>query len=299
MPPRRRRPPQEFIADITVEDDGIRPFRSAHELSRDKLGILASYISAYGNACKSAGDFYFIDGLAGSGLYYIEETKEWLLGSTPIAVRSMPAFAKCLALEFSAASAEALMLRTRQFGSRVMVRRGDCNSDLLPLMESGIATSQRHKPMFVLLDPEGFELHWTTVKELSRFRRGAKKSELLILVASASMPRLLPASGDVELHNEMRLNRFMPPDSGWRGIWESRLSDSITPAEAIERYVESYRHALEHVLQYKTAILRDIRRTSGQLLYHLIFATDDDTGSKIMTDVFGSMHSNRPQLKLL
>lgn len=291
---RNRRPPQEFIKDISVSDDGVRPVRSARPHSREKLGILASYLGAYGRACTKAGEFSFVAAMAGSGLYRIEETDEWLLGSTLVALRSNPAFARCLAMDLSPANVAALRTRVGD-DNRAIVLQGDCNTDLLPAMELHV---RNNKPLFVLLDPEGAELEWNTIKAVSTFRHGLLRAEQLILFATEGVNRMLPVETDIELHNEMRLNRLFPPTTRWREVWLKRRHGEVTPADARREYVEIYRQGLFD-LGYQHVEPRDVSRPNGGVVYHLLFATDHPAGQKIMTDVFGSMRPNDPQLKLM
>lgn len=295
MARRGRRPPQEFIADITVADDEIRPVREAHEWSRDKLGILASYFGAYARACTRAHGTFVVDGMAGPGLYHIIETGEWLLGSTQIALRAEPAFTRVLAMDLDPEKVAAMKRRVESYGDRAAVEQGDVNRDLVPAMARHI--SQR-APTFVLLDPEGAELEWQTVRDVAGFRQGPLKAEILVLFATEGVNRMLPVEADIELHNEMRLNGLFPPDSGWRAVWEARRSEEITPAQARLRYVEGYTKGFE-ALGYRFSRTRPIERSRGGVVYHLVFATDHPAGENIMAHVFDSMKSNRPQLGLL
>lgn len=301
MAQRRRRPPQEFIAEISVTDDGIRPVREAHDWTRNKLGILTSYLSSYARACTRAGDFYFVDAMAGPGLCHIAETDEFLLGSTLIAARTSPPFARILSLDIVPANVAALERRALPWKDRVFVRRGDANRDLLPLMEEHVPTN---KPSFVLLDPEGAELEWATVRGVAAFRRprrpGAEalRAEMLILFPTEGVNRMLPVEADIALYNEMRLNQLFPPQCRWREIWQQRRSGEITPTDARLQYVSGYMAGLR-ALGYKSVLGRSIERTGGAVVYHLIFATDHPAGEAIMDDVFGHMNPNDPQLPLL
>lgn len=291
----RRRPPQEFVIDQRVPDDGIRPVREAFHWTRDKLGILSAYFPAYGRACKTAGQFFFVDAMAGSGLCHIRDTDEFLRGSTLLALNSVPAFARSLSLEVDPRNAAALRARTALFGSRVVVLESDCNAVLGQAMLDHIP---RRSPTFVLLDPEGAELDWGTVRAAASHRLGARKAELLILFATEGINRMLPVETEIEDHNERRLDQMFPPAADWRAVWQQRRAGLITPGEAREQYVATYRAGLLD-LKYRTVIHRRIARTNGALVYHLLFATDDAAGERIMNHVFQRMESNRPQLSLL
>ncbi|MGK2964192.1 MAG: three-Cys-motif partner protein TcmP, partial [Tepidiformaceae bacterium] len=291
-----RRPPQEFIADIARTDDGIRPFRPARAHSRDKLGILASYLPSYAKACTKAGAFYFVDALAGAGLYRITDTDEWLLASTLVALEvSNPACSNTLAVEIDSCRAQALRSRAAAYGDRTTVVTGDVNLVLKAALAEQIP---RVGPMFAFVDPEGAEVHWSTIRWISEHRSGTKKSEILVLYSTSGVPRMLPISSDIALHNEMSLNLLFPPTFNWQPVREARQSGSLSPAAAVGEYLNGYERGFLE-LGYKHVLRRPIERAgSGQVVYHLIFATDDDTGKRIMEDVFKSMHPNRAQLPL-
>lgn len=292
---RERRPPRDFIADIVAEDDGIVPIREVGEWTQNKLGILQSYLGPFAKACTSAGRWYFVDTMAGSGLCRIRESGQILRGSTLIALNVDPPFAGVLSLELERASAEALARRTAPFGERARVVNADANQRLAAELAAFIP---RDKPVLILMDPEGTELDWATVSAAARHRVGKKKVELLILFMTTGVPRMLPVERDIELHNEMRLNRLFPPEADWRRVWEERRDGLIEPGEARQRYVAEYSKGLEG-LGYKHVLNREVRQQNGALVYHLLFATDDDTGKRIMEDVFEHMYPTRLQPPLL
>ncbi len=79
-------------------------------------------------------------------------------------------------------------------------------------------------------------------------------------------------------------------NSRWQAIYERRLSGQLTPAEAKSDYLELYKDGLDQ-LGYRHVFTKPVLApptpTQGrQERYHLVFATDDDTGDKIMRYVF-------------
>lgn len=296
MAKQRRRPPQEFIADIRVEYDGIAPVRSAQPWTRDKLGILRSYLPAFATACKAVPNgFYFVDAMAGCGLCSVEATNEWLLGSTPLALSVEPRFTRCVAMDVKQANVKALRQRVAKYGERAAVLEGDCNVELEGAMTEFIPVDA---PVFVLLDPEGTELHWKTVATAARHREGRRKSELLILLISSWLDRLLPNEGEVEPHNLSALLRCMPTLE-WQETWRMKLAGEITSEEGRQRHAASYAAWLGDDLGYEFVETRSVTRPGRRAsVYHLIFATDHVVGSKIMSDVFKAMYPNEPNLRL-
>ena len=151
-----------------------------------------------------------MDGLSGPGLCRVREAKappECVWGSPLIALRTMPAFEQCILLEKVQGLAKALETRTRAFGSRRVVRKGDVNLDLASLVREQVSPSA---PCFCLLDPEGTELHWATIEALAALPRKRFKPELLILFPSNELVRLLPRGGSPDPSHETILDRLMP-----------------------------------------------------------------------------------------
>jgi three-Cys-motif partner protein len=293
----KRRPPQEVIREITVPFDGIEPVRRAQPWARNKLGILAAYLSRYATACASAPHgFNFVDALSGPGLCRIDGENECLLGSTLIALRASPPFSKCLAMDLNEANVQALRQRTASYVGRVAVEHGDCNVHLQSAMEEHIP---KNSPVFVLLDPEGAELHWKTVQTAAMHRAGQLKSELLILLATSFLDRMLPGSGDIELHNEMALNLVFPPSRNWRDTWGRKRAGEITSEQGRTEHAQNYCGWLENTIGYKYVETRAVTRPhSTASVYHLIFASDHSAGRDIMAYVFANMYPNEPNLRL-
>ncbi len=294
MPPARD--PNDFLADITVLFDGVSEVRSAPLWSRDKLGILAMYLPAFASACHlKAPEFYFVDGLAGPGLYHFEANGTYVLGSTLIALNAEPKFSGVVALELGIQKTAALRTRAAPFGDRATVEQGDCNKDLLPLMRRAIPD---RAPLLVLLDPEGLELEWHTVEEVSKFRQGARKAELLILVPTGWVGRAAEVQHDYELEGATKTDFAFPLHSRWRSLWAGRKRGELTAAELREQLADDYAEGLAR-LGYAHTDVRGITHGGREDadVYHLVFASDHDDGLEIMDHVFRRMYSNPPRGK--
>ena len=100
--------------------------------------------------------------------------------------------------------------------------------------------------------------------------------------------RLLTTSAVMSRPSEERVDRIFPsPD--WRHIYQGRLAGKISPADAMGEYVQLYCEGLKK-LGYRHTNTRVIsaRTVAGareRELYYLIFASDSDTGDRIMKDV--------------
>ncbi len=72
---------------------------------------------------------------------------------------------------------------------------------------------------------------------------------------------------------------------GWKDIYGRRESGQISAEEARGEYVRMYAEGFKR-LGYRTVLDRQIKKSNGQPMYFLIFATDNDAGEKIMDWVF-------------
>jgi len=174
----------------------------------DKLTVVRKYDPAFGTACQSWGEWFYVDGLAGSGVNRIgEEGGRLIWGSPVISLRAQPPFANCLFLEQDAARA-ALDHRTAAHADRRVVEQGEVNTDLLRVMRAHLP---RRNPVLVVLDPYGMEIDWTTLQDIATFRQYKWKAEILILFPIDGINRAMNALGDVD---ETTLDRFWG-DKSW------------------------------------------------------------------------------------
>ena len=269
------------LADEPV-DDGLA-INEAGSWAYDKLSVPRKYAPAFGSACQSWREWFYVDGLAGSGVNRIaEEGGRLIWGSPVIALRSKPAFTRCLFLEQDGAKAAALDARTEALADRRIVEQGEVNRDLLPLMRGNLP---RRNPVLVILDPYGMELDWATIRALAAFREYKWKAELLMLFPIDGINRAMMALGDLD---ERTLDRFWG-DKSWHQLWKERkMGELRTPDQTRNRGLELYTGKLKGELRYAHAFSKDVRRAghAGGFKYTLVFATDNPTGATIMNDIF-------------
>jgi three-Cys-motif partner protein len=266
-------------------NDGLA-VNDAGSWAHDKLAVVTKYNSAFGTACHNKWDqWFYVDGLAGSGVNRIaEEGGRLIWGSPVIALRAGPPFTRCVFLEQDAARAAALDERTAPLAERRVVEQGEVNADLLPMMK--LHVPRRH-PVLVLLDPYGLEIDWATIRAVADFRQYKWKAEILILFNIDGTNRVMHA---LERKDHGTLDRFWGDDT-WHKLWKEKAAGGLsTPDQTRNRWLELYTDKLKDQLGYKYAISKDVRRAGhvGRFKYSLVFATDNATGAKIMDHVFDS-----------
>lgn len=279
---------EEILAELGAEDDGFltRPIGS---WTLEKLAVLLLYIRGFADACHKAGGGYYVDGLAGPGLCEVRnaQVEPRFVAGSPLIALNTPDLQHCVLMEMGEQEEAVLRQRAEPFGDRVTVRHGDVNRDLPALIREVV---HEKAPCFCLLDPEAAELHWDTISEIANTPARKNKPELLILFPlEMSIIRQFPTGASLDSGARERHNRTFG-NSHWEAIYERRLVGQLTPGEAKSEYLGLYKDGLE-LLGYRHVMTKPIlapptAKRGRQERYHLMFATDDDTGEKIMSHVF-------------
>lgn len=274
-----------FSLDAGPPEDGLAD-REAGSWALVKLRILKCYINGFVNATKQARHRYYVEGFSGPGVNRIRGSDERVWGSPFIAIGAEPEFDMALFLDRDETAVEALRGRTEVVRNRVLVQRGDCNADLVPWMGSRL---DRSSPTLCVLDPEGADLAWTTVKSIAAFKSAGRKVEQLILLPTdTGFIRTLFLHRELEPWAISLVDRIYGNDR-WRGIYERRRRDELTPDDARTAYVQLYGEGLRE-LGYETVLDRAVQKDAGgSTLYFLVFATDDSAGTRIMDHCFDSV----------
>jgi three-Cys-motif partner protein len=253
------------------------PARDAASWTEEKLMILDAYLNAFAKACAAAGGWYGLDLFAGTGLNWSTTRESEINGSALIALEARPPEAiKVAVAESHAGAFDALVHRAYRYGDRV-----ECfNEDANEIVEDMLALVPRRAPAFAFLDPEGSELEWPTVEAIAEHKRGHssyKIEQLILFPTDMGFVRLAPD------HPEL-VTRIYGHD-GWKDIYARRESHQISAEMARSQYVRLYAEGFKR-LGYATVLDRQVKKSNGQPMYFLIFATDNEAGERIMDWVF-------------
>ncbi|MCU1364051.1 MAG: hypothetical protein JWM55_1879 [Acidimicrobiaceae bacterium] len=177
----------------------------------------------------------------------------------------------------------------------IKVISGDCNLSLQDGLdwirnEGGSRSGPHLGQTLAFLDPDSLELEWDTVVRLANWQMSnirptfsrRNRIELLILFPTGPMRRQLPQTPKAEASEQKKriVDRlFGSPD--WRFIYEAQRQEVIKGEESWLYYVDLYRLQLSR-LGYKYTAAIEVKNTRNVVLYHMIFATSNDTGQKIM-----------------
>lgn len=276
--------------------------------TRAKLGILADYLPAFLHASKAkATEFVYLDAFAGEGHGIDRLTGEAFPGSAQIALDVAVAggFTKLRYFEQEGKADELeRRLRSEYPGRDIRVYGGDCNETITTALADLQAV--RWAPTFAFLDPDGMELAWGTIERLAAHKVGYKgagsrgpeyKVELWLLFPTQGLIRTLALEEAKLLSRHERGATRLYGTESWRSIYTRRRRGELTAAEAKEEYVNLMRWRLTHDLGYAKTHPFELKNTLGGTLYHMIFATDNAAGDKIMADLYAAGAKSIPAMR--
>lgn len=265
--------------------------------TRGKLEMLRSYLDAFTTASKSLHERIYLDLFGGQPANLERITKADLDGSAKIALTtSDPQFTRLRFFELEPyASQLREALAVDHVGRDFAVIAGDCNRTVHNVLTE--LAPVNWAPTFAFVDPNGPDIHWSTLEALARFKKpSTAKTEIWLLLAAGMFIRTLPVDGSVRDEDARRLT-VMYGTEHWRAIYEARVAGQTTPGEAREEYVNLMRWRLQEVLGYERTHPLEVFNERGSSMYHMIFATDHPAGDRIMTSLYNRAADEFPAMR--
>jgi three-Cys-motif partner protein len=268
--------------------------------------MLAEYLGGFATASKGQGERVYLDAFAGEGRGLDRLTGEEFAGSARIALEAgeQAGFTRFRFFELGRRAGELESRLRADYPDRdIKVYEGDCNETIPAALEE--LRPLNWAPTFAFLDPDGMELAWETLVALAGHKRGYRAATSLKPEYKVELWMLFPTSGIVRTlaleekklsaADELRATRLFGRED-WRAIYELRLADQLSGAEAREEYVNLMRWRLERELGYRFTHPFELKNTRGATLYHMIFATDHDAGTRIMESIYASAAQKMPEM---
>ena len=173
-------------------------------------------------------------------------------------------------------------------GRDIKVLDGDCNVEI-PALLRRMPQDLAWYPTFAFLDPFGIELHWDTIRALADHKRSKTyKIELFMLFATPAIMRIAGLTPERAVPNaEGRLSALFGCED-WRPIVEARRTGAIGGDQAREAFVNLMRWRLANDLDYQSTHVLEFKNSTGTPIYHMVFATDNDAGDRIMANLYAT-----------
>ncbi len=279
--------------------------------TRAKLAVLNDYLPAFLQAASSKSQEYvYLDAFAGEGRGVDRLTGEKFHGSSRIALEAkvLHADARFTRLRYFEQENKARELE-RQFEAEypdrdIKVYGGDCNIEIPKALHD--LHELRWAPTFAFIDPDGMEFEWRTLEALAAHKRGYRsqasskreyKVELWLLFPTQGIVRTLALDAEkVRPEDETRATSLLGTEA-WRAIYDRRVEGKLSAHDAKEEYVNLMRWRLSEDLGYQRTHALELTNTRGGTLYHMVFATDNDAGDKIMADIYAKRAKQIPQMR--
>lgn len=262
--------------------------------SEIKLDIIREYANAFTRImrkqdwCKG---YAYIDAFAGSGVHISRRTGEFILGSPLNALEIENPFTEYHFIDIDKVKAEALEALTRE-KSNIKIYPEDCNEALVKKIFRHFQYESKRRALCIL-DPYGLHLHWETIIEAAKL----KTTEIFLNFPLMDMNRNVLHKDLLSAYPEQieRMNRFCGTEE-WQEILyeENKQMDLFGDAYRI-KVVDSNiklggwfkKERLQETAGFKFVPEPVLMRNSkGGPLFFLFFATYNEAGNKIVSDIF-------------
>jgi len=262
--------------------------------SEIKLDIIKEYASAFTTIMKSKAwckGYVYIDAFAGPGIHISRRTGEFILGSPLNALEIVNPFTEYHYIDIDKEKAETL---NRMTGDRtnVNIYQEDCNEILTEKILPSLPY-ENFKRALCILDPYGLHLNWKTIMTAAQQRT----TEIFLNFPLMDMNRNV-------LHKELfsaepdqieRMNRFCGTHE-WQEILykednQMNLFGDTYRVKVVDSNAKLGNWFKKERLQ-KAAGFKFVpepllmKNSKGGPLFFLFFASHDETGKKIVTDIF-------------
>jgi len=262
--------------------------------SEIKLDIIKEYANAFTKIMKSqewCKGYVYIDAFAGPGVHISRRTGEFIPGSPLNALEIDNPFTAYHYIDIDKEKAETL---NRLTGDRtnINIYQEDCNEVLVKKILSMLQYESKKRALCIL-DPYGLHLQWETIMTAAKL----KTTEIFLNFPLMDMNRnvlhkdLLSADADqIE-----RMNKFCGTDE-WQEILYKKdkqmdLFGDPDRIKIVNSNIKLGEWFKKERLQ-KTAGFKFVpepmlmRNSKGGPLFFLFFASHNETGKKIVTDIF-------------
>jgi len=260
---------------IHVDLSNLRICRESGQWIQCKHSIIREYLPAFLRTTSSAFDRAYVDLYSGPGCNVIKGTGERRLGSPVIALTVASQLAGSIDLKYPARPLlqfffndldpehveQLRSIANLHFPDAVInFSANDANKEIFNIL------SKLHSktPTFFVLDPEGSELYWSTIKAIAKKER----ADVLINLPLGGLKRLM-GRGDEISHNHV--SRVFGTDD-WKPI-AKRARGRISDRELLDLYLSRLEGLGFQVASSGSFSLERLAtNTKNVPLYYLIFA---------------------------
>ena len=230
--------------------------------------MLREYLDQFTTATKhKSSEVIYLDIFGGQPENRERLTNEVLDGSSRLALSiTDPPFTRLRFFELEPYATRLENALRSEFADRdFSVISGDCNETVHHGL--GELESINWAPTFAFVDPNGPDMHWSTLAALAQFKRASRyKAEIWLLFTVGMFTRNLPMEKGIRERDAQKLTRMYGTDQ-WQVIYHDRLAGNLTGGAAREEYVNLMRWRLEKNLGYKKTHALEVFNSKNSSIY--------------------------------
>lgn len=256
--------------------------------SEVKLDIVREYASAYSkimNGQTAIRKHIYIDAFAGAGQHVSKRTGEFVAGSPLNALAVTPRFKEVHLIDLHGGKAEEL----RQLvGSQkeVFIYEGDSNDVLLHKVFPRCRYKDYSRGL-CLLDPYKLNVDWQILQTAGQMRSVEIFYNFMIMDANMNVFWRNPEK--VATNQIERMDKLWG-DRSWREAAYEKTRDLFGEIEVKadnEAVAEAFRKRLQEAAGFKyVPHPMPMRNEKGAVVYYLFFASQNETGARIVKNIF-------------
>lgn len=255
--------------------------------SEIKLEIIREYAKPYSQILAKQPSLYhmYIDGFAGAGMH-ISKSSGLVVSGSPLNVTAItPKFREYHLVELDNAKAKHLR-HLFENDHNVKVHEGDCNT-VLPASILPNVRYEQFRRAFCLLDPYGLHVDWNVFAIAGKL----KTIDLLLNfpIMDMNMNVLWHDPSAVSPGQSQRMTRFWG-DESWKNAayrQEQILFGPVDVKAGNDAVANAFAKRLKTVAGFKfVAEPLPMVNTSQATVYYLIFASQNATAHKIISQIF-------------
>lgn len=258
-----------------------------------KLDIVRNYASAYSTILTKQAvikGHVYIDAFAGAGAHVSRTTGQTIAGSPVNAMQITPPFTELHFIDLDGGRAAELK-RLAAKDRRVFVHEGDCNEVLLRDVFPR-CRFRDYRRALCLLDPYGLNVNWDVLKTAGQMESVEVFYNFMIMDANRNI--LMKDPSRVSSEQAGRMDAVWG-DSSWRSAaYRSAptLFGDVEEKATNEAIAEGFRRRLDEVAGFSCVPApMPLRNSKGAIVYYLYFASPNDTGAKIVGQIFDKYRS--------
>ncbi|MDD5369413.1 MAG: three-Cys-motif partner protein TcmP [Anaerolineaceae bacterium] len=272
---------------LNCEEDGLL-MRRTGAWATEKLDYLCRYLKIFTTSMRTKPwrGLHFIDLFSGPGKCQIRGTNQIMLGSPLLSMKLEYPFSRYFFVDADPTAIDALKLRcgSSDQSAHIQYQVGNSNQVVTSIVKQIEAIDRQYLKdkwpslNLAFLDPEGFELEWTTVASLGKIQR----MDLIIYYPQMGLTR--------EIRKDFQNPEYTKIDAyfggtEWRDVYQKyQLGQIQSLHRSLLDLYEGKLKSLGYVeIKENEPLMRNTGRNAP--LYRLIFASKHPLGNKFWREV--------------